>query len=120
MALDLIYFKTTSDDIRERSANTIRAAFRDQSTKTNVVPTNIFYRLDDDGTGQVLLDWTSKAVPTLPINYVDIVMTGEQNRILIDARETERKTLSVMVNRGLATQFVASFSYSVRNLGWSS
>lgn len=119
MALDLITFSGRSD-VKERSSLTIRAAFRDSQALANIVPTNIFYRLDDDGSGIVLLDWTAKAVPVLPINYVDIAITADQNRILYESRELERRTLSVMTDRGLATQCVGSYTYAVRNLGWIS
>lgn len=119
MSLDLITFKGSSE-VRERSALTIRAAFRDSQAFANVAPTNVYYRLDDDGTAIVLGDWTPVTPPVLPINYVDIALTAEQNRILTVARELERKTLTIMANRGLATQFVASYTYAVRNLGWRS
>lgn len=115
--LDLITFKGPSE-ARERSAITIRAAFRDASALVNVAPTNIYYRLDDDSSGIVLADWTVKTPPTLPTNYVDIVITPEQMRCLNESRELERKTLSVMANRGLATQFVASYTFAMRNLAW--
>lgn len=117
MALDLITFKGPAET-KEGSALTIRAAFRDGAAFANVAPTNVYYRLDDDGTGIVLVDWTVKTPPVLPINYVDITLTADQNRILREARELERKTLTVMANRGLSGQFVASYTYAVRNLGW--
>jgi hypothetical protein len=119
MALDLITFSGPYE-VRERSAAVIRASFRDQAARAGVVPTNAYYRLDDDGTGLVLVDWTPLTMPVLPINYVDIAITGENNRTVISARELERKTLSVMANRGLAAQFVASYCYATRNLGWLS
>lgn len=117
--LDLITFKGPTE-IKERSAVTITAAFRDSAAFANAQPTNVYYRLDDDGTGIVLLDWTSVTAPVLPDNDVAIVVTAEQNRILTDARELERKTITVMANRGLVTQFVESYTYAVRNLGFFS
>lgn len=119
MALDLITFKGAAE-VREGTAATIRAAFRDAAAFANIAPTNVYYRLDDDGTGIVLIDWTVKTPPVLPINYVDISISAELNRIQHEARGLERKTLTVMANRGLATQFVASYTYAVRNLGWPS
>lgn len=119
MALDQITFKGVTE-IRERSSTTIRAGFRDSQNFVNVAPLNISYRLDDDSSGLVLVDWTSKAIPVLPINYVDIALTADQCRIVNPALSFERKTITVMADRGLATQFVGSYTFAVRNLAWSS
>lgn len=120
MALSLITTKGPYE-LKERSAGTFRVSFRDQDANTNVVPTNCYYRLDDDGTGMVLTEWTPLSpMPVLPINYLDIPITAEQNRNIISSKEIERKTLSVMANRGLATQFVGTYGYSIRNLSWVS
>lgn len=119
MSTDLITFRAPTE-VRERSALTVRVYFRDTLAAANSAPTNVYYRVDDDGTGIVLADWTLKTAPTLPTNYVDVVVTADQNRVITDAREIERKTISVMVDRGLATQSVASYGYAVRNLGWVS
>jgi hypothetical protein len=117
--LDLITFKGAAE-VKERSAMVITVAFRDQAALAKVTPTNLFYRLDDDGSGLVLLDWTAATPPVLPVNSVALTITAQQNRIVNDARELERKTISVMTDRGLATQFVGSYTYAVRNLAWIS
>jgi hypothetical protein len=117
--LDLVTFRGPYE-VRERSAAAVTAAFRDNAARANIAPTNVYYRLDDDGTGLVLVDWSSVTAPVLPTNSVVIAVTPEQNRIVNEARELERKTLTVMTDRGLATQFVASYTYAVRNLGWVS
>lgn len=118
MALDLITFKGPVE-VNERTAMTVRASFRDSEGFAGVQPSNVYYRLDDLGSGIILQDWTPLAAPVLPDNFVDVPLTAENNRILFSARDLERKQLSVMADRGLATQFVASFQYQVRNLGWS-
>lgn len=118
MPLDLITFRGPTE-ISERSSCQVTAAFRDSQAFANIAPTNVYYRLDDEG-GCVLVDWTSATPPTLPDNDVAIALTAEQNRILNDSLGLERKTLTVMTDRGLATQFVASYTYGVKNLGWSS
>ena len=117
MALDLITFKGASE-IKERAALTLRVYFRDSAAFANAAPTNVYYRLDDDGSGVTLADWTVKTPPVLPTNYVDITLTPEQNRVINETRQLERKTISVMADRGLATQQVADYTYGVRNLGW--
>lgn len=116
--LDLITFKAASNKIKERSALAVRALFQDSAAYAGVQPTNVYYRLDDNGSGVVLLDWTPVTPPVLPNNFVDLVLTAEQNRILYTARQFEQKTLTVMTDRGLATQFVAAWPYQVDNLGW--
>lgn len=119
MALDLITFQgPAAAEVKERSNVVVRALFNDQRAYAKVQPTNVYYRLDDEGSGQMLQDWTSVTPPVLPTNYVDIALTPEQNRILFESRGVERKTLTVMTDRGLSTQFVGSYTYSVRNLGW--
>ena len=117
MGLDLITFKGNTE-IRERAALTLRVFFRDSAAFSDAAPTNVYYRLDDDGSGITLADWTAVAAPVLPTNYVDITLTPEQNRVVNDTRQLERKTISVMADRGLATQQVADYTYAVRNLGW--
>lgn len=100
-------------EVRERSAATVSVSFRDGSTL--VVPTNVYYRIDDDGTGLVLQDWSPVSVPD---STVALAITPEQNRTVRESCELERRTLSVMADRGLATQFVGSYTFAVRNLGW--
>lgn len=119
MGLDLISF-TGPDPIKERSASTVTARFNDSAAFAGVQPTNVYYRLDDDGTGVVLQDWTSVPPPIAPANSVAIALTADNNRIINSARDLERRTLTVMANRGLANQFVGSVGYVVRNLGWFS
>jgi hypothetical protein len=119
MSLDLITFAGPIE-VQERSALAIVAKFRDQAALVGVQPTNVYYRLDDEGSDRTLVDWTSVAPPIAPADTVSIAITGDQNRILYESRGIERKVLTVMVNRGLATQFVASYEYAVRNLGWTS
>lgn len=117
MALDLITF-TGKAEVKERSALTLRVYFNDQAAAAGVAPSNVFYRVDDEGTGIVVADWTSQTPPVLPVNYVDITITPEQNRILRESTELERKTITVMTDRGLPTQYVGSYTYCVRNLDW--
>lgn len=116
MSVELIAF-AGPDAVQQRSTFTLRAKFRDAGAFVDVVPTNVYYRLDDES-GCVLTDWT--ALPGPMAASMSLVLTGEQNRIIVGARDAERKTLSMMVDRGLATQFVGAWSYLVRNLGWTS
>lgn len=102
-------------ETRERSAATFTVTTREGDALFE--PTNLYYRLDDAGTGIMLADWTPAE---LAGHVADIAITPEQNRIVRESQELERKTLSVMVDRGLDTQFVASYTYAVRNLGWTS
>lgn len=116
MALDLVVF-SGPDAVAMRSTFTVRAKMRDAGGFVDVVPTNVYYRLDDES-GAVLTEWTPLPGPMAATMAVQL--TGEQNRIVVGARDAERKQLTLMVDRGLPTQFVAAWSYLVRNLGWPS
>ena len=68
-------------ETRERSAATFLVSTREGAALA--VPTNLYYRLEDDGTGLVLADWTPA---TLPEEFTGadlaLAITPEQNRIV--------------------------------------
>lgn len=114
MALDLITFRGPVE-ITERSSATVTARFRDQAAFADTTPTNVYWRLDDES-GCEIAGWTS----VTPGESVSIAVSAEQNANRNCARQVERKTLTVMADRGLATQFAAAFAYAVRNQAWVS
>jgi hypothetical protein len=114
MALDQIVFSGLRQ-VNERSALTVTARFRDRAAVADVTPTNVYWRLDDEN-GCQLADWTS----VTPASQVSIAVPAEQNRILNCTKPVEQRTLTVMADRGLATQFTVAYYYSVRNLPWRS
>lgn len=112
MALSQITFSAPLQ-VNERSSMMVTARFRDRAAMTDVTPTNAYWRLDDQD-GCQLTDWTSIS----PATQVSITISGEQNRNLNCSRPSETKILTVMADRGLAGQFTASYSYTVKNLPW--
>lgn len=112
--MDLIAFRGPTE-ITERSSAVFTAKFRDSEAFTDETPTNVYWRLDDES-GCQIADWTSAT----PGEQVSINISGDQNAIRNCARQVERKTLTVMADRGLSTQFAQSFGYGVRNQAWRS
>lgn len=102
-------------ELIERSSGNLTAYFRDSQAQAAATPTNVYWRLDDES-GCEIKGWTAGT----PDTSLAIAVAAEENAIRNDAREVERKILTVMTDRGLPTQFANSFSYAVRNLGWAS
>lgn len=108
-AATAIYFSTPTRKINERSVMTVVARFRDRSTNLDVTPTNVKYRLDGD-CGEIV-GWTTAT----PGTTASIVLTADNTKILNCTRALETKTLSVAADYGLATQFIESMDFQVRN-----
>lgn len=111
-AADQIVFRFPRDRIKERSALTVVARFRDRATDADVTPTNVSYRIDNLSNGAEILDWTSIATGTT----VSIVTTPDQNECKV-RDEWQRNLLTVAADYGLSTQYVETFEYEIRNLG---
>jgi hypothetical protein len=113
-AATAIYFSTPTRKVNERSVMTIVARFRDRSAGTDVTPTNVRYRLDGE-CGEIL-GWTTAT----PGTTATITLTPAQTAVLNGSRNIETKTLSVAADYGLATQFVESMDFQVRNQPYTS
>jgi hypothetical protein len=113
MSTDTISFRGPTE-VTERSSANFTAAFRDSVALAAFTPTNVYWRLDDEA-GAEIAGWTELSPPD---TSVAIAVSADQNAIRNDARGVERKTLTVMADRGLSTQFAQSYSYAVRNLAW--
>src|SRR5689334_18145067 len=87
----------------ERSSITVTARFRDRDQFVDITPTTVHWRIDSERRQQIA-DWTSID----PDSSVDVEITAEQNRILNETRASEGRILTVMADRGLATQFSAA------------
>lgn len=97
------------DRINDGSSLPLIARFR--TGDADVAPTNAYYSVVDPDTGCVLLDWTSLS----PATSITITITSSIN----DANRgvpVERRTALVMADRGLSTQYVESFDYSIAAL----
>ncbi len=109
MSTSAIYFSTPTRKVTERSTMVVTARFRDRATNTDVTPTTVHYRIDACG---LITDWTS----VTPANPVTITITPEENRIENDARGLEKRVLTVCTDRNLATQFIETLLFEVRNI----
>jgi hypothetical protein len=98
--------------VREGSAFTATVAFRTRATAAASTPTSVHYRLDCLTTGEELADWTSVSAAS----SVSIAVTATHTAIQADSNESEVKQLTVVSNRGLATQCVEAQAFVVENL----
>jgi hypothetical protein len=115
MATDLIAFAGPYQ-VTERSAASFIARFRDTSVGEYVTPTNAYWRLDDED-GCQIADWTALTIEE-EATSATVQVAAEQNVVRNCTRQQERHTLSVMTDRGLPTQFAASYPFIVKNLAW--
>lgn len=108
-AANLIAFSTPQRKINERSVMVVVARFRDRATNADVTPTNAKYRLD--GPNGEVLGWTTVTATTT----ATITLTAAQTAILNDTRTLQDMTLSVAADYALATQFIETLPFQVRN-----
>jgi hypothetical protein len=113
-AATAIYFSTPTRKINERSSMVVVARFRDRATGTDVTPTNVRYRLDSE-CGEIL-GWTTAT----PGTTATLTLTPEQTAMRNGPHNIETKTLSVAADYGLATQFIESMDFQVRNQPYTS
>lgn len=97
--------------VREGSAFTATAYFRDRATAAASTPTSIKYRVDCLTTGQNLTDWTTVSAAST----ATIAITSTYNAIQSDSNSAERKQLTVAANYGLSTQVTETAVWEVEN-----
>lgn len=102
----------------ERSAAKFTAHFRDDAAGANVTPTNAYWRVDNED-GREIAGWTTLTIGGSDTS-VDVVVSAEQNAIRNCTKDREHRVLTVMVDRGLATQFASTYGFDVRNMAWRS
>lgn len=95
--------------VKEDSAFTATAYFRDRATAAASAPSTIKYRVDCLTTGQTLTDWTTVS----PATSTSIAITSTHNAI--QGSGTERKQLTVAANYGLSTQVTESAAWEVED-----
>lgn len=117
MSVDLIAI-TGPLSVVERSAATFTANFRDQVAGAGATPTNAYWRIDNED-GCQIADWTALTIGE-SATTADISVSADLNAIRNCTKARERRTLTVMADRGLSTQFAAASGFDVRNLAWQS
>lgn len=95
--------------VREGSAFTATAYFRDRATAAASTPTSIKYRVDCLTTGRSLADWTTVSAAST----ATIAITSTHNAI--QSAGTERKQLTVAADYGLSTQVTESAVWEVED-----
>ena len=78
-------------------------------------PTSARYRVDDCRSGDELVGWTTLT----PSTSMTITIPGSANAIIDDYRQTEVKTVTVQLDKDLATQHMGEYTYQVKNLGFA-
>lgn len=112
MAADQIVFSLARRKVQEKSTLVIGASFKTRATGVAVTPTNVKYRLDDLATGFVVQDWADVSAAST----VSITVTSAQNAIRSDYNVFETKQLTVASDYGLATQYLDTTEWDVRNI----
>jgi hypothetical protein len=112
MAVDQIAIGFPKTIVREGSAFTATASFRNRATAAAATPSTVHTRLDCLTTGIELEGFTSVS----PASSVSIAVTGTHNAIQNAGNRTEVKQLTVVTNRGLSTQCVEAKTWTVENL----
>lgn len=96
--------------VKEGSSFTATAYFRaagDAST-----PTNVYYRIDNLTTGEVIADWTSVSTAS----NVSVSVTSTHNAIRDQSNRYERLQLTIDADHALSTQVRESVMWLVENV----
>lgn len=109
-AANSITLSTPTRKINERSSMVVVARFRDRASNADVTPTNIYYRLDDGGIGEIT-GWTSLT----PGTTASVTLSPTQNQIYNCKRATEPRFITFAADYGLSTEYRETFRYEVRN-----
>jgi hypothetical protein len=109
--MDQVTVKIPRLSVREGSAFTATAYFRDRATAASSTPTSAKYRVDCLTTRKQLTDWTALT----PAGSIEIAMAGTHSDIQDDSNQYERKQLTVAGDYGLATQVMETATWQVVN-----
>lgn len=110
MSINQITFSTPTRKIPEGSSAVVLARFRDRDLNTDVVPTNVAYRIDSEF-GCPIAEWTNATATATTA----ITLTAAQNAIRNSVRNIEANVLTVAADRGLSTEYRDSFRFEVKN-----
>ncbi|MGH8235428.1 MAG: hypothetical protein ACREXP_00210 [Steroidobacteraceae bacterium] len=108
--IDQIVFSSSAECIAEGSRLNVVAKFRDSIARADATPTTVHWTLRDPDDCREIVPQTS----VTPGTSVTLVTSGTNNTT---CRRDERREVTVIVDKGLATQFVATYVYQIKNLG---
>jgi hypothetical protein len=102
------------DTVNEATTYVVTVSFFDQDNEP-VAPDVAAYRLDDESSNTVILDWTSIASPT---EATDVIITSAQNTMVSANSESEVHILTVYFTYGGVASLVgtAEYRYMLINL----
>ena len=107
-----IFLPVTRIDERTQLTATVR--FRQRSDNSASIPTTIHYRLYNWQQHEVVRDWTQV---TPAAAEVTITLDARDLKIRDNTHQMERHGLTVVADRGLATQATAEKNFQIRNVG---
>lgn len=109
---DQIAIQIPRPRVKEGSAFTATAYFRDRATAAADAPTAVKYRVDCLTTGKVLADWTTVSAAA----SVSIPLTATHNAIQSQCNRYEVRQLTVAADPDTAEQARESVTYEVENI----
>ena len=110
--MDQVTVKIPRPMVKEGSAFTAVAYFRDRATQAAEAPTTIHYRIDNLSTGTALTALTSVSAAA----SANISVTATDNAIQDDTNDYETLQLTVVANSGLSTQVRETAIWQVENI----
>jgi hypothetical protein len=101
-------------DVNDRTSFALDVGFRDED-EVPVVPTAATYRIDVFTMKSSVAVLTSTPISPLATDVV-LQITKEQNTILVPARLTEPRTVTVEFDYGVGKHGTAEYEYTLINL----
>lgn len=108
--VDVVAIQIPRPRVREGSSFTATAYFRASGAAST--PTNVYYRLDNLTTEEVIADWTSVSAA----GNVSVSVTATHNAIRSQCNPHERVQLTIDADHGLSTQVRESVIWEVENV----
>jgi len=108
-----VYVSIPSLSVQEESSFNATLNFRKDGVDSTPAAGTVKYRLDCLTTGNILLDWTTTAAPTQPM---DIAITSSYNDIKQQSNRREKKQITVVYNKDSTDEIRAATTYYVNNL----
>jgi hypothetical protein len=100
------------DEVNEKSTYVVKLTFKDENGVL-VTPDSCTYRLDDEASGEELVEDT---VVVPGATYYNLTISSDSNSILNDDRKFEIKVLSVSFTFSTTKVGTAEYKYKVLNL----
>lgn len=100
------------DIVNEETTYFVVVSFFDEE-QNPVLPNNVQYKIEDIETGQTIKEWTR--IEPREGTY-DIEITAEENKIIDDSNNVERKILTIKYSYGANRAGTGEYIWGVKNL----